>query len=152
MNNPYALSAEEFAALPRTKFYSPDHIAWATFLGAPLAGCVLMALNYRRFGNPTAAKVAWVAGITGTALLLAIAFVIPVGVPKSVLPAVCTFGMYRCAKALQGNDYAHRLANGGVKASGWAVLGIAILCMICTIAVLFGVLLVVAEDSFPAEL
>ena len=76
MDNPYASPTNESAALPRITLYSPGHIAWATFLGAPIAGCVLLALNYKRFGDATSATLALIVGLIGTVVLLAIAFVL----------------------------------------------------------------------------
>jgi formate-dependent nitrite reductase membrane component NrfD len=87
--------------------YWPGHIAWATFLGAPIAGCVLLALNYKRFGDATAATLALIVGLIGTVVLLAIAFVLPDNFPKSVLTATYTFGMFQCAKSLQGDALNH---------------------------------------------
>lgn len=152
MDNPYTPPVTESAVSPRITLYSPGHIAWATFLGAPIAGCVLMALNYRRFGNSTAANVALIAGLIGTIVLLAIAFVLPDSFPNTVLPAAYTFGMYSCVKALQGNAYEHRLANGGTKGSGWAATGIGFLCLVFMLVAIFAVVLVAPEEWFAEEL
>ena len=152
MDNPYTPPANEPVVSRRITLYSPGQIAWATFLGAPIAGCVLMAFNYRRFGNSTAANVALFAGLIGTGLLLAIAFVLPESFPNSVLPAAYTFGMYQCVKSLQGNACQYRLANGGIKGSGWAATGIGILCLVFMLVALFAVVLVAPDEWFGEEL
>lgn len=151
MDNPYAPPASESAALPRIVIYSPGHVAWATFLGAPIAGCVLLALNYRRFGNATAASFALMAGFVGTVVVLAIAFVLPENFPSFVLPAAYTFGMYQSVKSLQGRTSAHLLANGAIKGSGWVATGVGILSLILTIVALFAAVLVAPEGWFPEE-
>jgi hypothetical protein len=151
MDNPYTPPANESVASPRITLYSPGQIAWATFVGAPIAGCVLMALNYRRFGDSTAANLALIAGLIGTGLLFAIAFVLPDTFPSFVLPAAYTFAMYQCVKTLQGRAYRQRLATGGIKGSGWAATGIGILCMIFILVSLFAVILVVPEEWLGEE-
>jgi hypothetical protein len=152
MDNPYAPPANKSAASPRITLYSPGHIAWATFLGAPIAGFVLLALNYRRFGNSAAANLALIAGLIGTVLVLAIASVLPDSFPNSVLPAAYTFGMYLSVKSLQGNEYEHRLANGGIKGSGWVATGIGILSFVVILVALLAVVLVSPEEWFGEEL
>jgi hypothetical protein len=152
VDNPYASPTNESAALPRITLYSPGHIAWATFLGAPIAGCVLLALNYKRFGDATSATLALIFGLIGTVVLLAIAFVLPDNFPNSVLPAAYTFGMFQCAKSLQGDALEHRLANGATKGSGWAAAGIGILCLAVLTVASFAIVLVAPEEWFGEEL
>lgn len=132
--------------------YSPGQIAWATFLGTPIAGCLLLALNYRRLGDFTAANLALISGLIGTVLLFALAFVLPDRFPNTVLPSAYTLGMYQCAKTLQGTAYEDRLVNGGTKGSGWVATGIGILCVILILAALFAVVLVAPEEWFGEEL
>lgn len=152
MDDLYTSPANESGTSPRSTLYSPGQIAWATFLGAPIAGCVLVALNYRRFGNSAAANLALIAGVIGTVLLVAIAFVLPDSFPNSVLPAAYTFGMYQSVESLQGNEYEHRLANGGVKGSGWVATGIGILSLVVMLVALFAVVLVVPQEWLGEEL
>jgi hypothetical protein len=152
MINPYAPPAHGSAGHARISVFSPGQITWATFLGAPIAGCVLMALNYRRFGDFTSANVALVTGFIGTALLLAIAFFLPENFPNSVLPVAYTFGMYHSAKLLQGTAYEQHLANGGVKASGWAATGVGILSLLCITVAIFAVVLVMPAEWLGEEL
>jgi len=40
---------------PSYKLYHPGTIAGATAMGSPLAGAIIMALNYRRLDQPKAA-------------------------------------------------------------------------------------------------
>jgi hypothetical protein len=130
MDNPYSTPTNESVTLPMITMYSPGQIAWATYLGAPIAGCWLLALNYRRLGDARAANLALISGLIGTVLLLALAFVLPERFPKFVVPAAYTFVMYRCVRALQGKVYEDRLANGANKGSVWVATGIGILCLI----------------------
>lgn len=132
MEEPNTPSVNESIASSTITMYSPGQIAWATCLGAPIAGCWLLALNYRRLGDVTAAYLCWIFGSLGTVLLLAlgIAFDPPEWLPEPVITVACAFGMYQCARALQGKAYDDRLANGAKKGSGWVATGIGILCLI----------------------
>ena len=68
------------------KLFSAGQITLATFLGAPIAGCLLLARNYRELGNGAAAWQSLVAGIVSTILLFLIAFWLPENFPNMVLP------------------------------------------------------------------
>jgi hypothetical protein len=146
MDNPYSPPESESVVSRRVTLYSPGHIAWATFLGAPIAGCLLMALNYRRLGHSSSANFALIGGLVTTVLLLAIAFVLPDNFPSLVLPLACTFGMYQCVNNLQGTAYERRLASGGRKGSGWVATGVGILSMVFLFIALFAVLLLLPEE------
>lgn len=148
MDNPYTPPASASVVPARIALYAPGHVALATFLGAPIAGCVLLALNYRRLGDSKAANLALFAGFMGTGVLLAIAFVLPDRFSNSVLPAASTFGMYQCAKTLQGKAHEHWLANGGIQGSGWTAAGIGILCLIGIVIAIIAVILVAPEAWF----
>jgi hypothetical protein len=151
MINPYAPPAADSNAIASVKLYSPGQVAWASFLGTPVAGCVLLAINFQRFGQITAANLALVTGFIGTIVVFAIAFVLPDNFPNLVLPLAYTFGMYQGAKQWQGETYQHRLANGDRKASGWAATGISIVCLICITLVLFAVLLAAPDSWFDDD-
>ncbi len=72
--------------------------------------------------------------------------------PNSVLTAAYTFGMFQCAKSLQGDALEHRLANGATKGSGWAAAGIGILCLAVLTVASFAIVLVAPEEWFGEEL
>lgn len=146
MENPYAPPAIESIAPPRMTLYSPGQMAWATFLGAPVAGCLLLALNYRRLGNSAAAGIAAIGGSIVTVLILVISFFLPDNFPNIALPAAYTFGMYQCVKLLQGKEYEHWLANGGIRGSGWVATGVGILCLIMIVVAIFAVLYAMPEE------
>ena len=146
MDNPYSPPSVDVAFAPRITLYSPGQIAWATFLGAPIAGCWLLALNYKRLGQATAAGAAVAVGLAGTVLLFAIAFVLPDNFPNSVMPAIYVFCTYQIVKQLQGKTFEERLAIDGQKGSGWIATGVGILCMILVMAALVAVLFVMPEE------
>lgn len=151
MSNPYTPPATDATVSTSVKTYSPGQVAWATFLGSPIAGCVLLAINYRRFGKPDAATAALALGAVGTALLLVVAFTLPEDFPGSLLTGAYTLVMYQCAKSLQRGDHYRCLMNGGTKASSWAATGIGLLSSVCLIIAIFGVLLVAPEAWFSED-
>lgn len=151
MTNPYASPEADLAVQGDqgdVRLYSPRHVAWATFLGSPLAGCVLMGLNFFRFGDSSTAwmTIGW--GTLGTIVMFVVAFFLPDNFPSVVIPAATTFGMFHLAKSLQGARYERHLAEGGQKASGWAASGIAVLCLVVVLAAMLAVVMVMPEDAF----
>jgi hypothetical protein len=143
---------EAIVHVPRYKLYSPGHVAWATFLGTPIAGCVLLAMNYWRLGEPKSGRLAVVWGLVATTCLLAIAFVLPENFPSGILPAAYTFGMFGIAKSLQGDIVARHLNSGGSTASAWRATGVGLMCLGGVLALVFAVaivLVVVKPDWFP---
>ena len=140
--NPETPQENTLHAHPKTVLYSPGQIAWATSLGAPIAGCVILGLNYRRLGALTAAKTALIAGVIGTALIVLIAFALPHWVPNQALPMAYTFAVYQFAKRRQGKAYKDWLEDGARKGSGWVATGVGIVCLVLLLAVVVAVTLV----------
>jgi hypothetical protein len=151
VDNPYAPPANESVGSPGITVYSPGQIAWAAFLGAPIAGSWLLALNYRRLGDAKAANLSLISGLIGTILVVALAFVLPERFPNLILPAAYAFGMYQYAKTLHGKVYESRPANGRNKGSGWVATGIGMLCSILILVVLFALVLVAPEEWLGEE-
>ncbi|MBU6238679.1 MAG: hypothetical protein KGQ51_12710 [Planctomycetes bacterium] len=150
MSNPYSppntntsVLASDFA------LYSPGHIAWASFLGSPLAGGMLMALNYFRLHKPLAGNVSLGVGLFLAIGLMVLSFFLPDSFPNSVIPLAYTFGMYQATKLLQGDAFSEHLARGGRKGSGWVATGIGVICLIIFVALLFAVLLSLPEEWLP---
>jgi formylglycine-generating enzyme required for sulfatase activity len=113
---------------PAYSLYDRDAIAVATFFGGPLAGAILMALNYRRLGSKSAAPIAIAIGVSATGLLLVIGFNLPAGglTALSALPLVLPFAARAIAKACQGIAVAEHVSRGGPIASRWPAFGVGI--------------------------
>jgi hypothetical protein len=147
--NPYASPrvAEEQLAAPNAaaksyRLYSPVHVGWATFLGSPIAGCILMAINYWRLGELKSGRLAIVCGFVVSCCLFAVGFLLPERFPNSVLPLAFTWGMYGIAKSLQGDSFERHLEGGGQKASAWLATGVGLLCLVGVLVLLFGIVIV----------
>jgi len=122
---------------PQTPLYSPMQVGCATALGAPIAGCWLMASNFRELGEPVAARRTLVWGGVFTVLALALAQFLPDGFPSTALPVAYTFVVYRLAKQHQGTAFEQHLAAGGRKHSFWRAAGIGVGFLAGLVGVIF---------------
>jgi hypothetical protein len=123
---------------PNGKLYSTGQIALATFLGAPLAGCLLLARNYQVLGKGAAAWQPLVVGGVSTTVLFVLALLLPENVPGTGLSVGGCIGMYYYAKQWrEGAIEAHLKA--GAEKGPWAlvvILGIG--CSVILLGLLFG--------------
>jgi hypothetical protein len=148
--NPYESPQTAFepvnaGKLPSFKLYTPGHVAWATFLGAPLAGSMLLAMNYRRLGEPTSAAIALVGGFLATTGLVVIGFCLPDNFPNMIIPIASLLGMAYLTRWLQGDSLANHLANGGDKASGWGATGVGLLSLVVVLGIGVGLAMLLPE-------
>jgi hypothetical protein len=123
------------------ELYSPQQVALAAFLGAPIAACWFIARNYRNLGNNQAGNVWLVSGLIGTVAILAICFYLPDGFPNQLIPISYTFGLLYAAKAVQGEAVTQHTAAGGRLGSWWTVAGVGLLCLIAILVIAFGIVL-----------
>ena len=126
--------------------YDARAVALATFFGTPVAGGILMALNYRRLGRPGPAFTMITAAVVGTGLLVLVGWDIPHGLDSMIAIGVM-FAMKAIAKSLQGDTIAEHVAGGGKLASRWSAFWIGL----TTLALLFGsiVLVLYMKDRLP---
>jgi hypothetical protein len=119
------------------KLFSVVQITLATFIGMPVAGCLLLAQNYRYLGKIGAAWQTLTLGVVSTIILFFIAFWLPENFPNAVLPMIYTIAMRQLVKYLQGDAIASYEAQG--KKGSWAVtVGVAIGCLILIMALIVG--------------
>ena len=107
--------------MPTYKLYDQGSITWASVLGGPVAGCSLMALNYRRLGQTSSAWIALITGVAVTAAVIGAAQIFPAISSTSGL--VLALATRSAAISLQTKQIdAHREA-GGEFASRWQGFG-----------------------------
>src|SRR5437588_3863440 len=96
------------------KLYTPRQVGMAAFLGAPLGGAVLIAVNYARLGNRKGARIAIVLGFAATAALIGLALWLPIpkSFPHVVIPMLVAWATAGIAVWLQGAALAARGAEG----------------------------------------
>src|ERR1039458_3663979 len=117
--------------IPPYTLFNADSVGLATFLGTPIAGGILMAVNYRRLGKGGKAAAVLLIALLVTALALVFGYLVPQGV--SALVAVGLFlGARTAAKALQGAAVEQHVRKGEKLGSKWAAagLGIALLAIV----------------------
>jgi hypothetical protein len=133
----------EYSTAPAAQrpLYSPGAVGLATFFGAPIAGAVVMAINYRRLGRPGSATKAVIWGLVGTAALLALSFAISshsAGLPIAIVPLVV---MLQLARSQQGETFERHKAAGGPVASMWKAFGIGVVSLVAILAICISIAL-----------
>ena len=142
----------EYAAAPAAQhsLYSPGAVGLATFVGAPVAGAAIMAMNYRRLGRPAAAAKAVLWGVLGTAALIALGFALSnqaPGLPLAFVPVVI---MLQLARSLQGEAFSQLKTDGGKVASLWKAFGIGAASLVGVLAIIFGIA-IAADLASPSN-
>lgn len=120
--------------------FSVAQITLAAFLGAPLAGCLLLAQNYKNLGKGRQAWQSLAMGIILTTIALVIAFWLPENFPGAVFPAIYTVMIYQAAKILQGTEIKNR-EKQGLKGSWLTTVAIGVGSVILVLAIVFGVVI-----------
>jgi hypothetical protein len=126
---------------PGRKLFSVGQITLATFLGAPIAGCLLLARNYRELGKGAAARHSLVAGVASTIVILTIAFFLPENFPNAVLPVAYCFGMRQLVMQLQGGAIDNHLQAGGRKGSWVITVVLGLGCSVIILGLIFALTL-----------
>ena len=142
-------AAESTEPKPPYKLYSTKAVGLATFLGAPLAGAAVMAINYRRLGRKRAAWRALTLGVLGTGAITAIALAVPDSWPRSAAYAPSLVGflaMLTIADSLQGPDLKEHARRRGDKASLWKAAGIGLASMALVLVIAVGIVFLTSED------
>jgi len=125
--------------------FSPAQAVLATFVGSPVAGAILLAINYRRWNDQRRARNAILLGLFTTGVLAVASWFIP-GFARMGLSIAVLAGVFKVADATQGAAYVQHLRAGGRKASTWAALGIS---LACTAAILVVTILIVYLSGDP---
>ncbi len=123
------------------KLYSPKQIVGATFLGSPIAGGIVLAENFRAFGDDAMAKVAMQISVVVMIVAFVLAFYLPERTPNSLLPAAYCGGYLWFANKYQLKRFERHIESGGLKQSNWRVAGIGIACLVAVLAVLFALVM-----------
>jgi hypothetical protein len=125
--------------VPGSKLFSVGQITLATFFGAPVAGCLLLAQNYRALGKDSAARQSLIVGIASTILLIAIVSCLPDNFPGRGVALGSCFGMRQVAAQLQGGVINNHLKAGGRKGSWWIAFAVGVGCSVAVLGLIFGI-------------
>lgn len=143
--NPYDPPGAVQSGLQRP-LYDVRHITIATFLGSPLAGAIVMALNYRRLA-PDKVVSTIALGVVASAATFGLAFILPDDFPNVVLPAAYTAAMASIAGKAQGGAIEQARTAGEPPASGWRSAGIGLATLAALAVLVVGILFASPEDK-----
>jgi hypothetical protein len=136
-SNPYAFATSSSEPqIPTYKLYDSGAVALASFLGGPVPGTILMALNYRRLGRPNHAVLAGLAGVSALVGAVLLGNLLPHGTTTG-LGIGLSVATWRTAQTLQGHDIDQHINRGGQLASRWAGTGIGSLFLCVFLALIF---------------
>ncbi len=114
--------------IPSYTLFDSTSVAIATFLGSPVAGTGLMALNYKRMGKKdhAIATIAIGLAVTGAAITLGghIPSYAATGIGVGLLA-----GTLNAAKSLQGPAVGQHALRGGPLGSRWAAAGLGLILL-----------------------
>jgi hypothetical protein len=119
------------------KLFSYRAVGVASVLGGPLAGSILMGLNYRRLGNGGAAVKVIVFGILITGLLIWAGWFIP-GSWQRYIGIGLAVAMIYYAKSAQGRLVDQHINMGGKLASMWSAAGVGLAIILPILAITLG--------------
>ncbi len=139
------LEAPVVPAPPPYGLYTVGGVTLAAFLGGPIAGSVLIAINEKRLGRREVARNALLLGFLGTAALVGLGAALPDAAAKG-LPIGSIFGMRQIALGLFGPRLEAHTKAGGKLVSLWHAAGVGLLALVAQLAV---VLVVVFSMSEP---
>jgi hypothetical protein len=120
-------------SIPSYRLFDSTSVALATFLGSPVAGASLMALNYRRMGKGSSATVVFILCLGVTGLAIGFGYLIP-PYATTVVAVALVVSMKNAAKALQGPAVEAHICEGRALGSRWVATGLGI----AYLALLFG--------------
>jgi hypothetical protein len=142
------LTPENIGPSEPPKLYSPKQVVGAAFLGSPIAGGIVMAANFRAFGDDARAKVTMQISAALTIIVFILAYYLPERTPSSLLPAAYCGAFLWYANKYQLKRFERHIEAGGPQQSNWRVAGIGIACLIAVLAALFALILMF-PDWFP---
>jgi hypothetical protein len=129
--------------IPMYPLYSPRQMSVASFFAGPIAGAVLLAINYRRLGQARKGIALAIAISVGFLGLLAIISALDVDVPRAVGVGVF-FAMAALIRTSQSAIYQSHIARQGRTGSSWHAVGAAVLSAVVTFGSLAAVTIGVA--------
>jgi hypothetical protein len=135
-NNPYLIPIGGEPQTPSYKLYDSGAVAIASFLGGPVPGTILMAMNYRRMGRPNQALLAGLAGVSTLLAAVLVGNLLPNSVATALGVGLAT-ATWKAAQALQGPDVDRHVNEGGTLGSRWVASGIGSVFLCAFLALVF---------------
>jgi hypothetical protein len=108
---------------PAYRLFDSTSVAIATLFGSPIAGTILMGVNYRRLGNASSQALALVIGLAATGVAVLLGYLMPQGATGGVAVALL-LATRTAAKSMQGPAVEQHVSQGGKLGSRWAAFGV----------------------------
>jgi hypothetical protein len=118
------------------RLYDSSAVALATFLGGPISGAVLMALNYRKLGKVGSALWTIAMGIAGMGLGVLAGYLLPKAAAFAV-PIALIVAMRGIAQKTQGDLIEEHTGRGGELGSMAVAAGVGLAILIPVLAAIF---------------
>jgi uncharacterized membrane protein YhaH (DUF805 family) len=135
------------------KFFSYRSIGLATYLGGPLAGGILISLNFKRLEEIQKGIWTVIISLLATIVLVIALIQIPEHIidkiPSFLIPAVYTPIVVYLAKLLQDEKIRDAIKDKGRKEHWWKSLTIGLVGSVLTVIILM--LVAFAEPPFPGD-
>jgi hypothetical protein len=139
----------DVVVVPTYKLYSGGQMGLATFLGGPLAGCWLLARNFKRLQRPRAARLAIGLGVVWMAALFAMALMVAF---FGRLFGLFSIGlMIMLAYKTQGDAFLSHTRRGGRRSSWWAAIGIGLASLALVVVIVAAGAVAYAVVSQPSK-
>ena len=134
---------------PDFKLYKDRAIFVGTFMGGPLVAGYLAAENFKRLGEKTGARTAWVIAIIATIIIFGAIFLIPDinKVPRLIIPLAYTAFAQMLVGKYQGAAIKKHIADGGQTYSVWRAVWVGLIGLAILAAILFAILWIANPDS-----
>jgi hypothetical protein len=131
------------------QLYTPPQMLWASLLGFPMSGALLMALNWRTCDRRMRSVLTCASGMVLTALLITSLMFITYSVYFLLLVSV-SFGVWLVAEEAQGTVIDRHVRSGGRVAPTWKalLLSLGVYGLIRVSAGLIGMLVSVSSTIF----
>lgn len=123
--------------MEKQRIYNSRQIQAACIIGSPIVAGLLIAHNFRKFGN-TQKSLLWILlGIAWTALLIGLGSLLPARLASSTGMVVTIINgalIYQIVNKIQGDKINEHFENNGEKGSNWIMAGM-IICVVAIFAV-----------------
>lgn len=118
--------------------YKISGIGIATFFGSLIAGGYLAAHNLKALGRPREARNVLITTVVATLGIIILSYLLPthMNLPGLVTGIVQTMIMVQFSKKWFAYDLAAHIAHDGRMISNWKAFGIAMLFLMCMLAIL----------------
>ncbi len=130
MADPFAPTSSR----PSARIWSPRQISLAALLGSPLAAAWFFSRNFLAFGDEVRSRRSLWVGFGFTALVLAVAYLLPARFPGALIPLIYTAATELYASSCFKSSYEKHITEGWPRGSWWSVVGVSLASFLLVVA------------------